>query len=407
MRLTALFPTLLLSLAALCSCSRDGAPDVDYDKNAAATLKAIDQAVTNADRYVSRKHEAIETLRNALINAQSDQSRYDICYSLYEEYRPLANDSAIHFLDLGIGAARNLGDHNREALCLARKAMLCSNAGDYVESLAILNSVDTAAMKRDARLQYYFAMAHVCGELAFYSLAREIGSEYYGTMAWQFRQRIRAEAPAHSAEGYQMRQQEAMDAGDTARAMAINDQWLKATERGSHAFALVSMYRFYNFAAHGDTSNMIVWLGEAVLADIRNGVMDQGAMKEMARLLISLGDVDRAYRYICFASDRAMRFGVRKKASSISQTLTQIATEYKEAHEEARTDVAQSIRCIGVLATCLLLAILAIGRLRSELASTRDSLSRAESDLATTRSSLQESETELSFLKRPGGSRKG
>lgn len=397
MRLTASLATLILGLTSFISCTGDEASGVEYDENVAATLRAVDKAIDDSGDFAARKSDAIRILRSALDKAQSEHARYDIAYSLYEEYKPLAKDSALHFLDESIDAARHLDDKDKVAMCSAKKALLCSNTGAYVESLEILRGIDTTGVSRETKVQYYFAMAHVCGEVAFYTpLSEKNGS--YGIMAWENRQRILAEAAPGSPEAFQMREQTAMDAGDTAASMAINDEWLKATERGSHAFALVALFRFYEYGIRGDTANMLIWLGEAVIADIRNGVMDQGAMQEMANQLMVKGDINRAYRYICFTSDCAERFGSRQRLSSLSPLMTKIAQRYKEASESSRDGLRVTLKWISVLSLSLLAAVFFLGRQRNALRDAKNSLAQSNNELTSVNNELVESNSQLSFL---------
>lgn len=392
------FPSsIFLSCLALFSCAEGEQAAVVYDESVAATLRAVDKAIDDSKDFEARKSDAVQILRSAFAKAQTDQSRYDIAYSLYEEYKPLEKDSALHFLDVSIEAARNLGDRSLVAKCAARKAQLCSNTGAYVESLEILRSIDTTGVSRDALIQYYFAIAHVCGEVAFYTpLAEKNGS--YGILAWQYRQRILAEADHHSPEYFQMKEQTAMDAHDTVTSMAVNNEWLKSTERGSHAFALVALYRFYEFGNRRDTTNMLIWLGEAIIADIRNGVMDQGALQEMANQLMVKGDINRAYRYICYTSDCVERFGSRQRLSSLSPLMTRIAQRYKEANEASQEGLRLTIKWICVLSFFLLAAVFFLGRQRNALREAKDRLARSNSDLTNVNNELVESNSQLSFL---------
>lgn len=388
---------MLFACLALVSCAEREQAPVVYDQKVAATLRAIDMAIDDSKDFEARKSDAVRILRSAFDKAQTDQSRYDIAYSLYEEYKPLAKDSALHFIDVSIEAARNMGDRSLLAKCAARKAQLCSNTGAYVESLEILRSIDTVGISRDALVQYYFSMAHVCGEVSFYTpLAEKNGS--YGILAWQYRQRIVAEADRDSPEYFQMKEQTAMDDHDTVASMAVNNEWLKSTERGSHAFALVALYRFYEFANRGDTTNMLVWLGEAIIADIRNGVMDQGAMQEMANQLMVKGDINRAYRYICYTSDCAERFGSRQRLSSLSPLMTRIAQRYKEANEANEAGLKLTIKWICVLSLFLLAAVFFLGRQRNALREARNGLARSNKDLTSVNNELVETNSQLSFL---------
>ena len=119
--------------------------------------------------------------------------------------------------------------------------------------------------------------------------------------------------------------------------------------------------------------------------------MDQGSMWEMANLLMANGDVDRSYRYICFTSDCADRFGSRQRLSYISPLLSRIAQVYKAKEERSNRSLCYTITAISILSLLLLIALVYVHRKRNQLAITRD-------HLAISNTQLQDSNTQLSSL---------
>jgi hypothetical protein len=65
-------------------------------------------------------------------------------------------------------------------------------------------------------------------------------------------------------------------------------------------YAMMSLFRYLEYKAVRDTVNMMYWIAESALADVRNGVMDQGSLWEIANQLEESGDIERSYHYITF-----------------------------------------------------------------------------------------------------------
>ena len=143
---------------------------------------------------------------------------------------------------------------------------------------------------------------------------------------------------------------------------------------------------------------MMCSLGESVLADIRNAVMDQGSMWEMANLLMANGDVDRSYRYICFTSDCADRFGSRQRLSHISPLLTRIAKEYKAKEEKSGRSLRFTVIAISILSLMLLAALAYVYRKRNQLTVTRDQLAKSNAQLQDSNAQLSSLNSQLSSL---------
>ena len=234
------------------------------------------------------------------------------------------------------------------------------------------------------------AYNHVYGEIIYYR--NPITPEaQYGAMAAEYRQRMYAALPPTSNSVFQYRELDALNAHDNREAMRINDQWLSHVEKGSHPYALVTLYRYLAYKAENDSTRMMYWLAESVLTDIRNGVMDQGSMWEMANQLMGLNDVDRAYKYISFSSICANRFGSRQRLAQISPLLSVIAKMYKDENDQYNRRQNYTLCIISILALMLLIGVFYVSRQRHKLAIARD-------DLAKTNHQLHELNAQLKSL---------
>ncbi len=386
-----------LALVALPNVVTIASEHARVDAKVDSILRLIDDAVVRHDEYVGLKRARIETLRKELVKAQSDEARYEISYSLFEEYKPFVKDSAIIYLDSCISSARGLADSSRVAICLALKAYMCSNTGAYVESLDILKSLDPSGLTSEARQRILVSRSHVCGEIATYTPLAESRASY-GIAAHNCRDRLFQEADSMSQDVILAHELLALNSGDTATSMRYSNLWLSRVERGTTDFALLSLYRYLEFKARMDTTNMLLWLGESVLADIRNGVQDQGSMWEMSNQLILMGQVDRAYRYICFTSECANRFGSRQRLSHISPLLTMIAQRYKAGSEDYQARLRLTLFCISILVVLLLFFVIYIAIQRNKLSKTRDWLAKSNEALSEANTRLMSVNADLTSL---------
>lgn len=353
-------------------------------------LHCIDEAIDHSAQYVSRKEQRIRQLQQQLSQAKNLHAEYQLSYRLYEEYTPFVNDSAIIYLKRCIEIARKTGKHSEVGKCQALIAIRCSSTGKFIEALNTLSAIDTTQLDNIAKGTYYMAYNHVYGEIIYYR--NPITPEaQYDAMAAEYRQRMYAALPPTSNSVFQYRELDALNAHDNREAMRINDQWLSHVEKGSHPYALVTLYRYLAYKAENDSTRMMYWLAESVLTDIRNGVMDQGSMWEMANQLMGLNDVDRAYKYISFSSICANRFGSRQRLAQISPLLSVIAKMYKDENDQYNRRQNYTLCIISILALMLLIGVFYVSRQRHKLAIARD-------DLAKTNHQLHELNAQLKSL---------
>ncbi|MDY3875986.1 MAG: hypothetical protein SOZ60_01005, partial [Prevotella sp.] len=92
---------------------------------------------------------------------------------------PYKSDSAAKYIYEAILLAEKRG--NKSQLCHTRSllAFLCSSTGQYVESKQILDSTDISGVDREALGQFYKSLAHVYGEMAYYSNIPKLKNEFF------------------------------------------------------------------------------------------------------------------------------------------------------------------------------------------------------------------------------------
>ena len=367
-------------------------------------LLLIDETIAESPRYVAQREAKITAARHAFEQANGKQ-KYDESYRLFELYRPFVSDSAIYFLRQCIDIANKLGDHNGSVRCRSQLAIRCSNIGLYDEALNILNSIRLvpepaeggSGLDKLVLGTYYEAYNNVYGELSYYTRLDDM-RQLYQRKEQHYKQLMFEYLPATNESCFLRREQAAQAEGNLKEAMAINDEWMKTVEPGSHPYALVALYRYIEYKLQGDSTQMMYWLTESVLADIRNAAMDQGSMWELANELMLSGDVDRASRYISYTSDCANRYGSRQRNWQIAPLLTHIANEYKSQSERTTSQLWGTLIVISILALLLLGALFFVHRRNTQLHAARNDLKTSNDELASANRLLATQKDELSQL---------
>lgn len=353
-------------------------------------LRQIDTAIEQTDKYVQQKTERIDYLHAKLAKAETLSAKYELSYQLYSEYLPFVNDSALFYLEQCTDIARQMNDPSKTGGCMSLMALCCSNAGIYLESETILKTINPSQLHDIDLGLYYYAYGHVSSQLAYYGKFANMRKQYaeastrYFTLAQQH-------LPSNHKYVYLSQEMMPRNHNNTKQPLSINNKWLQQVEPGSTEYAIVAYYRYLDYKTMGDSIQMMYWLAESVLSDVKNAVMDQGSVWEMANQLMTRGDVDRSYRYICFTSDCADRFGSRQRLSHISPLLSRIAQVYKAKEERSNRSLRYTITAISILSLLLLAALTYVHRKRNQLAITRD-------HLAISNTQLQDSNTQLSSL---------
>lgn len=379
---------LLLLLAPLCVRAAEPLHNLD------SIYACLDEAIDNSSFYVARKEKSIAQLKQQLQRAVSNELKYAICYQLYEEYRPFENYSAMDWLMRCEQIAAQMNDARRRNRCNILLSLCCSNTGLYDEAQEYLQLVDQNLLGPDDVGEYFHACYNRNNELAYYTSVAAL-KRHYRTEADKFEQLMLAHIPPHSDLSYRTRELHLMNQGDHAASMKLNTEWLKTVRKGSHRYAMVALYRYLEYKAVNDTTRMMYWLAESALADVRNGVMDQGSMWEISNQLMLQGDVDRSYRYISFTSESANRFGSRQRRWQISPLLADIANRYKQENERKTRLVMVAALFSAVLALLLLVSVFYVNSQRKKLALAGRKLKHSNAQLSEINSRLSELNRQL------------
>lgn len=367
------------------------------DRTLDSLLHEIDNAIAHSDEYVRKKTYHISILKAQLADTRSPSAAYDLSYKLYREYLPFVNDSAIYYLNRCAQLALRMHDESRAGGCMALVALSCSNAGLYPEAESVLKDINPEKLHGTDLGFYYYAYGHVSGEIAYYSNFDAIRRKYTAATN-AYHEQMMKHLPRNHKYSMQCREMTAYGMGDFKHSLAINTEWLHSVRPGTTDYALVAFYRYLEYKAIGDYAHMMQWLAESVISDTRNAVMDQGAMWEMANQLMVAGDVDRSYRYICFTSDCADRFGSRQRLSHISPLLSRIAQSYKAEVDTKNKSLRRTIIVISVMSLLLLATLFYVYRKRNQLALTRDQLAQSNGQLKNSNLQLSALNAQLSSL---------
>lgn len=313
-----------------------------------ALYRSLDQAIVQAPDFVKNREDRISNIKERLANATDDEARYSLVYQLYNEYQPYKSDSAVKYVTEAISIAKKSGNPSRLCLNRSQLAFLCSSTGQYVESLRILNLIDTTGVNRAALGQYYISLVHVYGELGYYSKVDKLKQEFFAKQREYISELYRVLPP--DDDTYLLRKEmECYNNGDWKMALHYNDMRLDKVHPESHQFAIVAFYRSMDLRLAGRDEEAKAWLAKSALCDVRNAVTDQGSMWELANLLMHDGQLARARTYINFAWECATVYGTHMRSWQISPILTNIDHEYQKEMESSNTTLVVMAVAVSIL----------------------------------------------------------
>ena len=356
--------------------------------------KQIDEAIEQSPQFVKEYEQRIEEKRQQYLRAVTAEDRYQLAFSLYEQYKAFMNDSALAYLNEAEQWAQKQGQQARAGNCRALKAFQCSTVGYYNEALTFLKSIDKQQLDSVGLKNYYMAQMHVYGELGYYSNIRSMQDQYYERRT-VYRDSLFAFI-SHDSQDYLMNKiYELKDQNRLAEARQLCDRWMKLVEPGSHDYAIVC---YYYWLSCDNVDEAKYWLAQSALYDVRNAVMDQASLLSLAEILNGDNDLDRSYKYIRFTWDCNNRFNTRMRSWQITPILNVIENNYQKAMARNTRNLWISIVVVSVLALLIMGALFFLHRRNRQLDAARQALKTSNDELATANRQLASQTDELSAL---------
>lgn len=359
-----------------------------------AVYMELDQVLAKAPEYIAKRQHQIDKVKKQLAATKDAQKQYTLCYRLYELYYPYIHHDACLYLSRCITLAERLGRKEDADCCRARLAKLLVGAGFYDEAREYLAQMNPSRLTGESLMLYDVAARALYGELAYYTTMPDL-KEKYDSLTGYYENAMMKLLPKDSPTYLMTRQNQLTTAKQGAAALKLNTRWLKMTPVDSHDYAMVTLYRYLAYMAVGDTTTMLYWVTKSVISDIEHGVADQGSIWELANQLMLRGDVERAYRYISFASQCANTFGARQRKWQVAPLMAYLADKYKAASEQSHTRLLLSILALSIFFIIALVLLFIAIRQRNHVKQTRNLLYESNARLKDSNERLAESIEQL------------
>lgn len=385
--------TLILGIVTLINLQTALAQDPQLD----SLYRVLDDAILHSPKYVAEHRQSIKQLQLALKKTANVSQKYNLSYQLYKAYEPFQSDSALYYIDQCTAFAKQAGHLDDAALCQARKAYLCSSIGLFNESLEILSSIPREQLNPYGLEVYFRAYSHVYTQLGYYTKLDDLRTKYQQKAAEY--DNLLTDLMTPKSEHYmQILEEMAIHSNDRAQAMMVNNEWIEQVKVDSREFAIAAFYRYLELMQAQDTIQMKQWLVRSAIADVKNAVMDQGSMWELANQLIMEGNTERAYRYIDFASACAERYGTRLRSWQISPIVSNVSRVYQEENKRQDALMWVLMIVISLLALSVFGSLLYVNRQRNRLKVMNQRLQESMRQLSETSAQQVELNTRLKAL---------
>ena len=368
-------------------------------------LHSLDSLLEQQDLFVRVKEERIKQLKMQYSRVKDVKELYAMNRMVYLEYRVYDADSALHYINKNIQLAQQTNNRTWEVVSLLEQSFVLTSSGLLTEALKAVSDIQPEELPQNLRSEYFGRLCTLYSRLRDYSSENSQLSEHYNNLQKAFRDSVYLTATPDELRYWNCRAWLHMGTPEiepVKQAFEENKQTLSNDSR-KYSIATYNLSAIYR--SENNESKYLENLILSAMADIRSVNGDIGSLQEIAEYLFKHGEIDRAYNYILYCSQKAMLFHNRVRIVKMSHLQNQIYKAYQEQSRTQQKRLQASLIAVSFLFLVLIGAFLFIRkqmrRLKEanlKLDSTNQKLSVNMDALSTAHQRLEEVNIQLKDL---------
>lgn len=368
-------------------------------------LHSLDSLLEQQDLFVRVKEERIKQLKMQYSRVKDVKELYAMNRMVYLEYRVYDADSALHYINKNIQLAQQTNNRTWEVVSLLEQSFVLTSSGLLTEALKAVSDIQPEELPQNLRSEYFGRLCTLYSRLRDYSSENSQLSEHYNNLQKAFRDSVYLTATPDELRYWNCRAWLYLGTPKiepVKQAFEENKQTLSNDSR-KYSIATYNLSAIYR--SENNESKYLENLILSAMADIRSVNGDIGSLQEIAEYLFKHGEIDRAYNYILYCSQKAMLFHNRVRIVKMSHLQNQIYKAYQEQSRTQQKRLQASLIAVSFLFLVLIGAFLFIRkqmrRLKEanlKLDSTNQKLSVNMDALSTAHQRLEEVNMQLKDL---------
>lgn len=368
-------------------------------------LHSLDSLLEQQDLFVRVKEERIKQLKMQYSRVKDVKELYAMNRMVYLEYRVYDADSALHYINKNIQLAQQTNNRTWEVVSLLEQSFVLTSSGLLTEALKAVSDIQPEELPQNLRSEYFGRLCTLYSRLRDYSSENSQLSEHYNNLQKAFRDSVYLTATPDELRYWNCRAWlylGTLEIEPVKQAFEENKQTLSNDSR-KYSIATYNLSAIYR--SENNESKYLENLILSAMADIRSVNGDIGSLQEIAEYLFKHGEIDRAYNYILYCSQKAMLFHNRVRIVKMSHLQNQIYKAYQEQSRTQQKRLQASLIAVSFLFLVLIGAFLFIRkqmrRLKEanlKLDSTNQKLSVNMDALSTAHQRLEEVNMQLKDL---------
>lgn len=357
-------------------------------------LRELDRTIENKDIYEASKKNLIANIKNLLKQAKTEEQRYNIYSSLYNEYVNYNLDSAMLCANRKFEIANHLGNQDfidQSKLDLGNIYII---SGMYHETLELVRSINRNKLSHDQLPRYYHVYRTVYGEMLSTCASPEKRVQY-AALVDSYRDSLLTTLGKNDISYLFVLTDGMNEKGNYRQALKLLNKKYEERSTTVHEKAMLAYSISVAYLGLGKREEAKRFMAMSAINDIQTPVKEYKSLQELAFLLYQEGEIDRAYNYINCSINDALESNARKNMPVITKLLPIISQAYSNKMKSRDRQQSILLLFISILVLSLVVAMFFVNRQKKRLLIAKAEQSKANDELSKLNDELVEANSKL------------
>ena len=344
----------------------------------ASLLAKLDSLIEQKETFIAAKETKIAQLQKRKKEVRTQEERYWLNKTLYDEYFVYNADSAMVYVNQNLNIASQVHKMEWAAEWKIKKSFLLSATGLLKEAFDELQSVQSDLLPQALKVEYYSQMTYLYAHFGQYTGDDQTDiRDGYSLKEKSYQDSIYATVSPKDPfylwyKGWKFRGTSEAASVKKELVKEVSNSLLETRRDAMNAYVLACLCNDAN-----EPNDYLKYLIYSGMADVRTANKDIASLEELAKVLFDLGDIDHAYNYINYCLQNAQLYRNRVRMVSIIKVQDDIRQAYQERslEQKARLHCFLIVTCL--LSVVLLAAVFYILRQMKHLSLSRSQLNEA------------------------------
>ena len=361
-------------------------------------INVLKKEISNSRFYIKTKEDKIRNLKSLLTDEKASlNNQYFIINKIIDEYQYYSFDRALLFTEKNLDIAKKLNDKYKISESQLKLSRLLVDSGRYKESLDILKDIKRSNLNDNLLNIYYFNQKEAYSGLNFYTMVK-INKYEYKELYYKYEDSLSKRIALTSAENLALLEKKYRDERKMSKALEINTQRLNNTKIGTREYSMVTFERSILYELLHDVNNQKKFLILSAISDIKSNVKDNASLANLAMILYSEKDIDKAHQFISFSMEDAKFYNSQLRYVNISNILTSITKAYDLRSNEQKLKLKTFLILISLLGLLLLAVVVYVYKQNKKISLARNNLKEANEQLNSLNTELNIKNDDLNNL---------